>query len=54
MAEAPDDLERLLVDVRKTICDNKLFMDRLVDEEIEVDSEDESETVAREEDYEEL
>ena len=54
MAESPDDLEKLLADVRKTICDNRQFMDKLVNEEIEVDSEDESETVAREEDYEEL
>jgi hypothetical protein len=54
MSTAPDDLETLLSDVRKTICDNKLFLEKLVDEAIEVDSEDDPEVLAVEEDFEEL
>lgn len=53
MAEQ-DDLDKLLADVRKTISDNKQFLDKLVDESVEDDSEDESETVTVEEDFEEL
>jgi hypothetical protein len=57
MSTVPDDLETLLTEVRKTISDNKLFLEKLVDEAIEVDSEDEPESAAGEEgeeDYEEL
>ena len=54
MAEAPDDLENLLAEVRKTICDNKQFLEKLVDEAIEIDSEDNQESETREEDFEEL
>lgn len=54
MAEAPDDLEKLLTDVRRTISDNKLFLEKLVDDAIEVDSEDDAETAAVDEDFEEL
>ena len=57
MSTVPDDLETLLADVRKTIFDNKQFLDKLVDEaaiEVEVDSEDDFDAVASEEDFEEL
>lgn len=54
MADAADDLEKLLADVRKTISDNKQFLEKLVDEAVEDDSEDESEALAVEEDFEEL
>ena len=54
MADVADDLEKLLSDVRKTISDNKQFLEKLVDEAIEVDSEDEPEAVSAEEDFEEL
>lgn len=54
MPNVPDDLETLLSDVRKTISDNRQFLEKLVDEAIEVDSEDEPEAVASEEDFEEL
>ena len=54
MAEAPDDFEKLLSDVRKTISDNQQFLEKLVDEAIEVDSQDEPEVAVSEEDYEEL
>ena len=54
MSTAPDDLETLLTDVRKTISDNKLFLEKLVDEAVEDDSEDETETMTVEEDFEEL
>jgi hypothetical protein len=50
----PDDLEKLLADVRKTIFDNKQFLEKLVDEAVEDDSEDETEAIAVEEDFEEL
>jgi hypothetical protein len=53
MAE-PDDLDKLLADVRKTISDNKQFLEKLVDETAEDDSEDEKEVVVAEEDFEEL
>ena len=54
MAEVPDDLEQLLMEVRKTITDNKQFLEKLMDEEIEVDSENDSEALAGGEDFEEL
>ena len=54
MADVADDLEKLLADVRKTISDNKQFLERLVDEAVEDDSEDETEAIAVEEDFEEL
>jgi len=54
MADTPDDLDILLADVRKTISDNKKFLDKLIDETVEDDAEDESEAVTAEEDYEEL
>jgi hypothetical protein len=54
MAETPDDLEKLLAEVRKTISDNRQFLEKLVNEAIEGDAEDDSEAVAGEEDFEEL
>ena len=54
MSSVPDDLEKLLTDVRKTISDNKQFLDKLVDEAVEDDSEDETEAMTVEEDFEEL
>ena len=54
MAETSDDLEKLLLEVHKTIIDNKQFLAKLLDEAIEVDSEDDSESEAGEENFEEL
>lgn len=54
MSTVPDDLETLLTDVRKTIDDNRLFLNKLVDEAIEVDSEDDPEAVTAEDEFEEL
>ena len=54
MAEVPDDLEKLLTEVRKTISDNKLFLENLVDEAIESDSEEGPEAEESEADFEEL
>jgi hypothetical protein len=54
MASVPDDLEKLLTDVRKTISDNRQFLDKLVDEAVEDDSEDETDAMTVEEDFEEL
>jgi hypothetical protein len=54
MADVADDLEKLLADVRKTISDNRQFLEKLVDEAVEDDSEDETEPLTVEEDFEEL
>ena len=54
MADVADDLEKLLSDVRRTISDNKLFLERLVDETVEDAAGDEAETTVAEEDFEEL
>ena len=58
MTEAPDDLEKLLTDVRKTISENKQFLEKLVSEAsgavAEGDSAGDSETIAGEDDFEEL
>ncbi|MDA8430026.1 MAG: hypothetical protein M0T70_12300 [Geobacteraceae bacterium] len=54
MSTVPDELEALLTDVRKTISDNRQFLEKLVDEAVEVDVEDAPEAVAGEEDFEEL
>ena len=54
MADEADDLDKLLSDVRKTIFDNKLFLEKLVDETVEEDSGTVSEATAVEEDFEEL
>ena len=35
MADMADDLDQLLADVRKTISDNKLFLEKLVDETVD-------------------
>ena len=54
MADVADDLEKLLADVRKTISENKQFLEKLVDEAVEDDSEDETDALTLEEDFEEL
>jgi hypothetical protein len=58
MAEAPDDLDKLLADVRKTISDNRLFLEKLLDETVQEDSgeapENGAESETAEEDFEEL
>jgi hypothetical protein len=54
MVEADDELEKLLSDVRKTISENKQFLEKLADEAVEVDQDDEPEGAATEEEYEEL
>lgn len=54
MTEALDDLEKLLMEVRKTISDNKNFLEKLVDEAIEVESDSDSEVAVGEEEFEEL
>ena len=54
MTDVPDDLEKLLVDVRKTISDNRQFLEKLVDESVEDESENELEAKDVEEDFEEL
>ena len=40
---AEDDLDKLLIDVRKTISDNQLFLEKLIDETIEEDEPDAAE-----------
>jgi hypothetical protein len=54
MTETTDDLEELLMDVRKTISDNKQFLEKLVDETVEDDSREQTEVVSVEGDFEEL
>ena len=54
MAEVPDELEILVSEVRKTISDNRQFLDKLLDEAEGDVSEDEAEEVSAEEDFEEL
>lgn len=54
----PDDLEKLLADVRRTIAENRQFLEKLVDEAdgncSEVDSGDETEPATAEEEFVEL
>lgn len=38
MPDETDNLEKLLSDVRKTIYDNRLFIEKLVDETLEEES----------------
>ena len=54
MAEVPEAIETLITEVRKTIRDNKQFLEKLLDEATEVDSGDDSEAVTGKEDFEEL
>ena len=54
MADVADDLDKLLADVRKTISDNRQFLERLVDEKVEDDARGEAEATSVEEDFEEL
>lgn len=54
MADAVDELDKLLADVRKTISDNRQFLEKLVDEAVEDDPEEETEAMTAEEDFEEL
>lgn len=49
-----DDLEKLLSDVLKTISDNKQFLEKLLDETVEDDSEDEAKAISVDNDFEEL
>lgn len=51
---APDDLEVLLAEVRKTINDNSQFLKKLGDESLEDDQTEGDEPVISEEDFEEL
>jgi len=54
MTEAHADLEGLLTDVRKTISDNQRFLESLLGEAIESDSEADPEAAENEEGFEEL
>jgi len=54
MADTPDDLEKLLAEVRKTISDNKKFLENLVEETVEDDDEEDAEPAADDEEFEEL
>lgn len=59
MADEQDYLEKLLTDVQKTISDNKQFLAKLANEATEeasdeVASDDDSESAAIEEEFEEL
>jgi len=51
---APDDLETLLSEVRKTINDNSQFLKKLGDESMDDDLQEDDETVPSDESFEEL
>jgi hypothetical protein len=54
MTDTADALDKLLFDVRKTISDNKQFLEKLVDETVVDDPDDAPEVAVAEEDYVEL
>jgi hypothetical protein len=54
MADDSDNLDILLAEVRKTIADNKQFLEKLVDETLDDDSVGDTEAEAAEEEFEEL
>lgn len=54
MADNADDLEKLLVDVRKTISDNKQFLEKLADETVEDVQVEGVEVIVFEDEFEEL
>lgn len=54
MSGVASDLEELLSAVHKTISDNRLFLEKLVDETVEEESDDEETTKAGDDDFEEL
>jgi hypothetical protein len=53
MPDVADELDKLLLDVRKTISDNKQFLEKLGDETVD-EPDEETETAAAEEGFEEL
>lgn len=55
MTDVADDLEKLLSDVRKTISDNRQFLENLVDETVGDDTtRDDAEATVPGDDFEEL
>jgi hypothetical protein len=54
MAETSGDLEKLLTDVRKTILENKQFIEKLSDETVEDDSYEEVDALVAKDEFEEL
>lgn len=54
MVDNADDLEKLLADVRKTISDNRQFLEKLADETVEDVSGEGVEVIVFEEEFEEL
>jgi hypothetical protein len=54
MSDAADDLEELLSAVHKTISDNKRFLEKLVDETVEEETDEEETAKTGEDDFEEL
>jgi hypothetical protein len=54
MADDSDNLDILLAEVRKTIADNRQFLEKLVDETVEDESVGGPEAEAAEEEFEEL
>jgi hypothetical protein len=54
MLDVPDDLDKLVFEIRKTISDNRQFLEKLVDEAVDEDAEDQLEEVTIEEEFEEL
>ena len=54
MNQVPDDLDRLVSEVRKTISDNRLFLEKLEDEEAVPAPGDEADEPIAEDEFEEL
>lgn len=54
MTDETENLEKLLADVRKTISDNRCFLEKLVDETVGDVSDDGTEAITVEEEFEEL
>jgi hypothetical protein len=54
MLDAPDELDKLVLEIRKTISDNRQFLEKLVDETVEDDDEDQEDEASTAEDFEEL
>lgn len=54
MSSNPDDLEQLLLEVRKTIAENSRFLKKLGDESDDDEQEEQEERPADPDDFEEL
>lgn len=55
MTDTPDEMDKLVADVRRMISDNRNFLDKLLDEtEDELKEEEESNEITADDEFEEL